>query len=145
MKATKAKAEKPRCGLCGKTSNLTRTECCGTYICNDTKNYVMFSYSNNSCYRNHDRYTLCASHHHEGHKGDWTTCDKCRKSCETEMYVWYGTNEYNFIKLENPPTYEPKKCKDCAAVIVMGEGGFSSSRDGYRCEECTNILVRGKK
>jgi len=23
------------------------------------------------------------------------------------MYVWYGTNDYNFVVLENPPHYEP--------------------------------------
>lgn len=26
---------KPRCGLCGKTKNLTKTECCGNWICDD--------------------------------------------------------------------------------------------------------------
>ncbi len=30
-----------------------------------------------------------------------------RESFETEMYVYYGTNEYNFEVLENPPEYEP--------------------------------------
>ena len=57
----------------------------------------------NSCHRNHRRYTLCAFHHGEGHPGDWQTCPKCRKSFPTEIYVRYGTNEYNFVKLENPP------------------------------------------
>jgi hypothetical protein len=26
------------------------------------------------------------------------------------VYLWYGTNEYNFEKLPNPPAYEPTKC-----------------------------------
>jgi hypothetical protein len=29
------KGEKPRCGLCGKTGRLTRTPCCGNWICDD--------------------------------------------------------------------------------------------------------------
>src|SRR3989338_8005647 len=58
-------APKPRCGLCGKTRNLTKTECCGNWICDDEHKYVIFSYARNSCYRNHRRYTLCGSHHAE--------------------------------------------------------------------------------
>ena len=47
----KKKADKPRCGLCGKTKNLTKTECCGNWICDDEHKYVMLSYARNSCYR----------------------------------------------------------------------------------------------
>jgi len=32
------------------------------------------------------------------------------------MYVYYGTNEYNFIKLENPPRYAPTCCAGCRRV-----------------------------
>jgi len=116
----------PRCGLCGKTKNLTKTECCGTWICDDEHKYVMFSYARNSCIRNHRRYTLCGYHHTEGHPGDWTDCPKCRESFETEMYVWYGTNEYNFKKLPNPPAYEPTHCADCGRVIRLGRMGTLS-------------------
>ena len=48
----------PRCGLCGATDNLTRTECCGNGICDDADQYVLFSFARSSCYRNHDRFTL---------------------------------------------------------------------------------------
>src|SRR5690348_6145951 len=88
-----------RCGLCGKTRKLTRTECCGQWICDDEDQYVLFSYARNSCYRNHDRYTLCSHHFHEGHEGTWQDCPGCRADFPTEMYVYYGTNEYNFEKL----------------------------------------------
>ena len=143
-KKKKAKRKKtthktgPRCGLCGKTENLTKTECCGNWICDDEQNYVLFSYANNSCYRNHRRYTLCAYHYNEGHDGDWKDCDKCREDIETEMYVWYGTNEYNFEKLTNLPDYEPTKCSDCGNVIVLGEDGYSMSGNKYYCNLCTN-------
>jgi hypothetical protein len=81
---SRLKTPKPKCGLCGKRTNLALTACCGNWICNDQHKYVLFSYARNSCQRNHDRYTLCSSHYHEKHKGDWQTCAKCKKSFETE-------------------------------------------------------------
>src|SRR5688572_17727963 len=128
-----------RCGLCGKTKNLIRTECCGNWICDDEHKYALFSYARNSCHRNHSRYTLCSYHHNEGHKGDWQTCERCRSSFETEMYVWYGTNEYNFEKLENPPSYEPTKCSSCGRVIRLGTESYSISGKKYRCMDCSDI------
>lgn len=71
MKPKKAKAEKAilkrKCGLCGKSRNLTKTDCCDNWICDDEHKYVIFSYARNSCHRNHSRYTLCAYHHTEDH------------------------------------------------------------------------------
>ena len=130
------KGDRPRCGLCGKTSNLTKTECCGNWICDDEDKYVMFSYARNSCSRNHRRYTLCGYHYNEDHEGDWKDCPTCRDSFETEMYVWYGTNEYNFEKLPNPPSYEPTKCAKCGVVIRLGTDGYTSLKGEYWCEEC---------
>ncbi len=66
-KKSKPTAEKPRCGLCGKTKKLTKTECCGHWICDDEDQYALFSYERNSCHRNHRRYTLCGYHYDEGH------------------------------------------------------------------------------
>ena len=136
-KKTKVDGE-PRCGLCGKTEKLTRTECCGQWICDDEDKYVPFSYARNSCYRNHRRYTLCAHHHDEEHPGDWKHCLKCRKSFETEIYVFYGTNEFNFQKLEYPPAYLPTKCTRCGSVISLGYDGYSTKGNEYWCEECTH-------
>jgi hypothetical protein len=141
--------KKPRCGLCGKTKKLTKTECCGQWICDDEDKYVPFSYARNSCYRNHSRYTLCAYHHTEEHSGDWKDCPRCRKSFETEIYVFYGTNEFNFQKLENLPAYLPTKCAKCGVVISLGYDGHSTKGGEYWCEECTrkemeNIHLRTK-
>lgn len=141
MKA-KAKSHKKtdlnrsRCGLCGKTKNLTRTECCGNSICDDEHKYVLFSYARNSCHRNHGRFTLCGFHHTEGHPGNWKDCTLCQESIETEMYVWYGTNEYNFERLENPPKYEPKHCSKCGKIIRLGTDGYTQLGKVYTCEEC---------
>ena len=97
----------------------------------------MFSYARNSCFRNHRRYTLCGSHSTEGHKGDWQECERCRKDFPTEMYVYYGTNEYNFVKLENPPSYEPTLCAKCGAVIRLAEDAYSIKGKNYYCERCS--------
>ena len=113
-----------KCGLCGKKGKLTRTECCGQWICDDGDEYVPFSYARNSCYRNHSSFTLCSHHYNEGH-------------FDTEMYVYYGTNEYNFEKLEDPPDYEPTRCSECGAAIVLSEGGYLRDKDGYKCGKCT--------
>jgi hypothetical protein len=145
QKATSSKArstskaagkEKPRCGLCDKRGKLVKTECCGQWICDDEESYVMFSYAPNSCSRNHWRYTLCGFHFKEGHKGSWQDCKKCRKDFETEMYVYYGTNEFNFEKLANPPAFEPTRCATCNKVIKLGEDGYSISKDGTFCMNC---------
>jgi len=133
---TKSTPVKPRCGLCGKTKNLTQTPCCGNWICNDEHKYVVFSYARNSCHRNHDRFTLCSYHFHEQHSGDWKACKKCRKSFETEMYVWYATNEYNFETLDNPPAYKPTHCSKCERVIRLAFDGCTRSGKEYWCERC---------
>lgn len=140
----KKNQEKPSCGLCGKKTRLIQTECCGNWICDDADKYVMFSYARNSCYRNHDRYTLCSYHHHEGHKGHWKDCEECKQSFQTEIYVGYGTNEYNFEVLENPPAYEPTKCSTCGVIINLGDDGYSTLGDQYSCEECTEKEMEKK-
>lgn len=128
-----------RCGLCGKKGKLMRTPCCDNLICDDHDQYVMFSYSRNSCARNHDRYTLCAMHWNEEHQGDWQTCSTCRDHvAETEMYVWYGTNEYNFEVLENPPSFEPTHCAQCKRAISLSMDGYSLKPNGdYLCMSCS--------
>jgi hypothetical protein len=136
-------ADQPRCGLCGSTTKpLTRTECCNQWICDDEDDYVLFSYSQNSCHRNHDRYTLCSYHHHEGHAGRWQDCEQCRAEFDTEIYVYYGTNEYNFEKLPNPPAFEPTHCAQCSKVISLSNDGYSMAEGKYYCERCTAKCMR---
>ena len=135
----KAATKTPRCGLCGKTKNLTKTECCGQWICDDEHKYKLFPYAHNSCHRNHRRYTLCGHHYEEGHSGDWKTCQKCRKDFETEMYVYFGTKEYNFEKLTNPPKYKPTRCAKCGKVISLSQDGYLIKGGKYYCMECSAI------
>jgi NAD-dependent SIR2 family protein deacetylase len=130
--------------LCGSTTKrLTRTSCCGNWICDDEDRYVLFSYARNSCHRNHDRYTLCSFHYNERHKGRWQDCEKCRENFRTETYVWYGTNEYNFEKLESPPSFEPTHCAECGRVIHLGTDGYTLHPGGtYSCEVCGAKMMR---
>lgn len=139
----KQQLARPRCGLCGKTTELTKTECCDQWICDDEGEYVLFSYARNSCQRNHSRYTLCSFHYNEGHQGKWQDCPECRESFETEMYVYYGTNEYNFEKLENPPAYKPTKCAKCKKVIRLGEDGYTVKGEEYLCGDCSSQRLAG--
>ncbi|HKZ96581.1 MAG TPA: hypothetical protein VJ045_06335 [Hyphomicrobiaceae bacterium] len=131
--------QRPRCGLCGKTGKLTKTECCGRWICDDEQEYVLFSYASNSCARNHRRLTLCGFHFNEGHKGKWQDCRKCRNGFEPELYAYYGTNEYNFEKLANPPAFEPTRCAECNRVISLGQDGYTIQGEKTYCMNCSTI------
>ncbi len=132
-------SRKPPCGLCGKSSKPRfRTECCKQWICGDESDYVFFSFARNICSRNHRRFTLCGFHHTEEHGGDWQTCEECKKSFkhEMEMYMWYGTDEYNFEKLLNPPSFLPTYCAGCKKIIRLPDEGFTCLKQIYVCEAC---------
>ena len=126
----------PGCGLCGKTENLVKTLCCNNWICSDEDKNVPSS-SQNSCSRNHNYFTLCGYHYNEGHEGKWQDCQLCKDSFETEIYVNLGTNEHNFEKLKNPPSFEPTRCSLCNNFITLSEGGYSLRGNEYFCAECT--------
>jgi hypothetical protein len=128
--------EKPRCGLCGKAGKLTRTPCCGNWICDDADQYVPFSYARNSCFTNHSKYTICASHHHEKHEGRWQDCAACRKSQPLELYVHHATNEHNFERLADPPEFAPTHCAGCGVVIRLAQDGYTLKGDSHYCEAC---------
>ena len=132
-------AAKNACGLCGKTGKVDKTQCCGNWVCDDHEKYQLFSYTRNSCARNHDRYTVCGMHHAEGHKHpDWKTCPDCREHYDKlEMFVWASTSDYNFTKLENPPAFEPTLCAKCKKRIRLGEDGYTIKGRDYFCERCT--------
>ncbi len=130
---------KRRCGLCGKTGRLIRTECCNQLICADEDQYVMFSYEHNSCSRNHQRYTLCGYHFNEAHFGDWRDCSECQKDFEGEIYAYYGTNEYNFVKLESVPDYEPTSCTGCNRIVSLVNDGHVMKSGVVYCMKCAEV------
>eukprot|EP01006_Ploeotia_vitrea_P067806 TRINITY_DN98542_c0_g1_i1.p1 TRINITY_DN98542_c0_g1~~TRINITY_DN98542_c0_g1_i1.p1 ORF type:complete len:197 (-),score=14.67 TRINITY_DN98542_c0_g1_i1:166-756(-) len=126
------------CGLCGKKGKLTRTHCCNQPICDDSANYVMFSYAHNSCHRNHERYTLCGFHHSEGHdsKTPWHECKECQDGFDGDTYNYYVTNDYNFYKHPNPPSFEPTMCCECGGGVRMDEA-HCRTPEGMLCQACT--------
>ena len=124
------------CALCGNTERVTTTQCCGRPICDDEDKYVIFSYARNSCHRNHSWYTVCGGHHLAGHHGTWQACVECREDVETEIYVWWATNEYNFEKLEHPPPFRPTFCTKCHRRIQLGTDGYTMSGRKYWCDRC---------
>jgi hypothetical protein len=126
-----------KCGLCNKKKNLTQTFCCNNTICDDHEEYALFSFATNSCEINHLKYTVCGSHYSAGHTGAWQDCKKCLKNWATELYVYYGTNEFNFEKLKNPPAYKPTRCHTCSKIIKLGAEGCVITHEGYICESCS--------
>ncbi|ESZ97827.1 hypothetical protein SBOR_1836 [Sclerotinia borealis F-4128] len=129
------------CGLCGKTDNLTRTECCDRAICNDDGDYQAFSYSNISCNRNHRRYTLCAFHHNEEHVGKyWKKCEKCvgGVTFNQDTMITQGTSSYNFKEDEwkDAPELKPTKCGNCQKVVSTATEMHSGGGEHLRCMRC---------
>lgn len=41
---------------------------------------------------------------------------------DPEMAALYGTNEHNFAKMPEAPSYRHKKCARCGTVIKLGAG-----------------------
>ena len=86
------KNPKRQCGLCGNTRKLT---CCNNWICNDERNYIPFSYFS-SCYRDHSRYILCASHP-SLHFSHVFQSPSCFSTWLTEFQIKvFSTNSFNF-------------------------------------------------
>ncbi len=145
-KKEKINSVKQPCGLCGrKNKTCQKTECCGNWICGDESDYVLFSYSRDICSRNHRRFTLCGLHHTEGHSDGWKDCQKCLDWCEPEMVAWYATNEYNFEKHSNPPTFKPTHCMKCKTVISLSEDNYTTFGGKYACENCIASGFKFKK
>lgn len=122
------------CGLCGATTNLTKTPCCDNWVCDDADKYVPFSYARNSCYRNHDRYTICAVHYHANHKDDWQSCKKCKDEYGIEDYVDFATNDFNFVKLKNPPKIKIK-CINCGFESGSMQDFALQTNKGFYCDK----------
>ncbi|CAG9461829.1 unnamed protein product [Pedinophyceae sp. YPF-701] len=136
------------CTMCGSTRKLKRLECCGEWICDAQDDYVMFSYSRDFCDRNHERYTRCASHANDKHRGDWRTCKECASLGEDDLgRNWHATCGYNFV----PPLEKdcPKgemlteTCVECKRRLFPGLEKYSRSfmpvANPYTCQECSGM------
>lgn len=126
------------CEVCSKRGLVQKTQCCDKWVCFGDKP----TNPHKECFLNHERFTLCGFHHNEEHLGNWKDCEICRHAFSaTEMYAWYGTNEHNVEKLENPPEYEPTICAGCDKVIALGTDGHMIDGDDYYCDPCANGIM----
>jgi hypothetical protein len=120
-------------------------ECCGRVVCDDVHTYRVNTFAHNSCYRNHSRYTACATHFNEGHSPavNWKDCINCRDgTTRAENYVWYGTSRFNFPNdvLPNPPSFDPTYRAKCSEVIVMNVDSHTRhvTRGYALCGQCSD-------
>ena len=136
------KTKKKTCGLCGATKKLIKTPCCSNWICDDSHKYVLFSYATNSCYRNHARYTICATHYNSNHNGKWQECKKCKDEYLIENYFDLATNDFNFEKLQNTPKITIK-CISCGFQSNnMQDFAFQTNNDFYcRKSKCQKAVL----
>ena len=91
---------------------LTRTNCCNNWICNDEHTYKLNTFSLHSCMRNHSKYTICALHYSNNHKGEWKKCQKCIGEYDKNVYNDRCTNKYNF-ETNNAVKKEKIFCCNC--------------------------------
>ena len=79
------------CRFCG-CSNLplVKTPCCDVWICCDTA-YLSFQ-GGGRCQYEHERFSLCYSHHSDKHSEPWQTCQICKKFWSQEKYQEYFDN-----------------------------------------------------
>ncbi|EGG21760.1 hypothetical protein DFA_01646 [Cavenderia fasciculata] len=129
------------CGLCGKTGKMRVTKCCKNIICDDYDKYQLMSFARNSCSRNHDRYTVCNTHFELKHRGAWQKCLECQRMMGVPSFADQGTNEYNFVKLANPPKYtitcsycpySSGSLKDFPSISYK----FGDTKKSYACITC---------
>jgi len=78
-------------------------------------------------------------HFVEEHRGSWQDCKKCRRLIEPELYAYFGTNDYNFEKLANPPAYEPTHCTGCNKVIKLASDSYTLAKGGTYCISCYSL------
>ena len=126
-----------------------RRNVCGNWVSGDEGDYVMFSIRRDICSRETIAVLRSAGITiRRDIKGGWKTCKKCYDDFkhELEMYVWYGTNEYNFERLPNPPGFEPTYCAKCKEKSSLSDGGWSIFVACIaRCDNCPITEKNGKK
>lgn len=115
-----------KCGLCGNTTKkLKLTECCGNFICDDVTDYKLFDFFS-SCNRNHDRYSLCAQHFVNDHKGIWQDCDECKKSPLNIV------KKFNFL---NQKTSQAFTCVNCSFSTHSRKAFLPKTKVGFLCQK----------
>lgn len=142
-----AKAGGAKCFVCHSSSlevDITYTECCNLPVCDNSHEYQMMSYSRDFCQRSHDRYTSCASHCQEEHKGDWRDCVECNNERDGAR-PFYSTNGFcatpcleKFLPQGSMITFgcDSEGCKN---RMIPGHSGVCYNPDGTTvCTSCSD-------
>eukprot|EP01133_Synstelium_polycarpum_P012996 gene12996-15287_t len=154
------KSSEKKCHICGQQPSrnlkLTRTECCGNWVCDNEDQYQLFSGSRDFCGRSHAKYTICGTKSHTARKHqspDWRTCQQCKveppekgmlaglfggpPSKESSLY--FGTNGYNFMPMLNVPynrvTVDCGRCKRAFLSYIEGSS-LTMGDNTIICPEC---------
>jgi hypothetical protein len=117
----------PRCGLCGATENLIKTECCDKWICDDEDQYVLFLYARNSCHRNHRRLTVCSRHFSDEHPGGWQECVICRESQlrpTVANHFYFGLRRTRHVRM----SHFSCSCRSAALCWLQARDFFERGR-----------------
>lgn len=57
-------------------------------------------------------------------------------------YVWFGTNQFNFETLPNPPTFRPKFCDTCHKPVKQNTESYSPNHSGgVTCGPCLDGIT----
>ena len=149
VKTISRPTEQDKCGLCGKSNQqaflvnergLTKTNCCSNWVCNDEHTYKLQSFLENSCFRNHNRYTMCASHYQAKHLGEWKNCNKCKLEHDKLSYEEMCTNKHNFEKLFIV-NKEEMRCYNCGFKSFDMSDFAGSNLEATPCSCCARKRI----
>jgi len=100
---------RPKCGSCRWGDKLTFTECCDELICTD-------------CIKGHRKYSMCAYHYNEGHKGrNPQTCQQCLEDFDPKY---------------EDCAIEPTKCATCSQRIKIYKEPHMVYGENCYCMQC---------
>jgi hypothetical protein len=152
-KTQTAKQNKPKCGICGKSTRLKKTECCDQWICDDWNPGSVPAAASNSCSQNHLRLTLCGHHFLSKHPGEVNDCSLCKGAFEEEIYTYLKTNEYNIntphaprkkktpiLVPDNHPESEYGKCAQCNKQIDLADDSYTIKDNRFYCTDCMPLF-----
>ena len=105
------------CRKCGDIDNMGYSTCCDRALCKD-------------CLWGHERYSRCAFHSNEGHKGSWKTCEECEAEGDCFEDSLYGFSD------EEDEEDTPKKCKRCQEDIDLLKSDYTKKGKDFYCIEC---------
>lgn len=119
------------CGLCKNNDNLTITECCRNFICNEF---------DDGCLKEHLNETVCGMHYINKHEGKWQECIKCQNNLGNELFNFHGINGSNFERLSEHLPFEKTRCCKCTRRIFLALEDYHRENKIFTCINCHKNL-----